>query len=396
MPRTCTILSRTSTFGLLCRRTCSPRGYATQAPRPLASLLLTRRDCLSALQAAVRFRNPTKPAQHQAVSTMAHHSQEALGKFSYEVVPQLSSELSKGMSGKVATIGGCREYTGAPYFASITCLRVGADLSHCFCTSGAATVIKSYSPELIVHPYLPDSTDYDDDLAEDKKQKIFDKSLGAIKHWLERFDTIIIGPGLGRDEMVHHVVIEAIKWMRENNKHMVLDADGLYIVTKNLDLIKGYKNAILTPNKAEFGRLAKQLDVDLEDKDRQDQLEQIAKKLEGPLVVQKGAKDGISDGTTTIYCEGGGSKRRAGGQGDVMTGAIATHLAWILTYQERANDPSKFPGGLPPLMLAAWGGCHIARVAAELSFAIHKRSMVAGDVIDKLGEAVDKLYGSKT
>lgn len=47
---------------------------------------------------------------------------------------------------------------------------------------------------------------------------------------------------------------------------------------------------------------------------RQDQLEQIAKKLEGPLVVQKGAKDGISDGKQTIYCEGNGSKRRAGGQ----------------------------------------------------------------------------------
>jgi len=45
-------------------------------------------------------------------------------------------------------------------------------------------------------------------LAEDKKHKIYDKALGAIKHWLERFDTIIIGPGLGRDEMVHHVVIE--------------------------------------------------------------------------------------------------------------------------------------------------------------------------------------------
>ena len=45
-------------------------------------------------------------------------------------------------------------------------------------------------------------------LAEDKKQKICDKSLASIKHWLERFDTIIIGPGLGRDEMVHHVVIE--------------------------------------------------------------------------------------------------------------------------------------------------------------------------------------------
>ena len=47
---------------------------------------------------------------------------------------------------------------------------------------------------------------------------------------------------------------------------------------------------------------------------RQDQVEQIAKKLEGPLLVQKGAKDGISDGSQTIYCEGNGSKRRAGGQ----------------------------------------------------------------------------------
>ena len=66
------------------------------------------------------------------------------------------------------------------------------------------------------------------------------------------------------------VVLQAIKWMRENNKHMVLDADGLYIVTKNLDLVKGYKNCILTPNKNEFARLAKELDVDLEDKDRFD------------------------------------------------------------------------------------------------------------------------------
>ena len=36
-----------------------------QAPTPLASLLLTRRDCLSALQAAVAFRHTKKPAQHQ-------------------------------------------------------------------------------------------------------------------------------------------------------------------------------------------------------------------------------------------------------------------------------------------------------------------------------------------
>jgi ATP-dependent NAD(P)H-hydrate dehydratase len=35
----------------------------------------------------------------------------------------------------------------------------GADLAHIFCTAGAATVIKSYSPEIIVHPVLHESYD---------------------------------------------------------------------------------------------------------------------------------------------------------------------------------------------------------------------------------------------
>lgn len=47
-------------------------------------------------------------------------------------------------------------------------------------------------------------------LAEEKKQKILDKSVEAVTHWLERFDSIIIGPGLGKDEMVHAVVKRVI------------------------------------------------------------------------------------------------------------------------------------------------------------------------------------------
>lgn len=43
-------------------------------------------------------------------------------------------------------------------------MQAGADLSHTFCTEGAATVIKSYAPDLIVHPYLPDSNDYPDEV----------------------------------------------------------------------------------------------------------------------------------------------------------------------------------------------------------------------------------------
>lgn len=57
---------------------------------------------------------------------------------------------------------------------------------------------------------------------------------------------------------------------------MVIDADGLYIVTKNLDLIKGCKNAILTPNKNEYQRLADQLNIDLEDPSTSDEARQRA------------------------------------------------------------------------------------------------------------------------
>ena len=53
--------------------------------------------------------------------------------------------------------------------------------------------------------------------------------------------------------------------LRELDKPMVIDADGLYIVTKNLDLVRGYKHVILTPNKNEYQRLADELSIDLDD-----------------------------------------------------------------------------------------------------------------------------------
>ena len=69
-------------------------------------------------------------------------------------VPILCKEMHKGQSGKVAVVGGSAEYTGAPYFAAMSSLRVGADLSYVLTTRDAAPVIKSYSPELIVLPIL--------------------------------------------------------------------------------------------------------------------------------------------------------------------------------------------------------------------------------------------------
>ena len=55
---------------------------------------------------------------------------------------------------------------------------------------------------------------------------------------------------------------QVIRDLKAAKTPLVIDADGLYIVTKDLDLVKGYRECIMTPNKNEFQRLADQLGLD--------------------------------------------------------------------------------------------------------------------------------------
>lgn len=61
----------------------------------------------------------------------------------------------------------------------------------------------------------------------------------------------------------------------------------------------------------------------------------ISRALEGPTLVQKGREDRITNGTETLVSELTGSSRRCGGQGDVLSGAVGTFLAWGKNYEER-------------------------------------------------------------
>lgn len=103
-------------------------------------------------------------------------------KVAQKFIPKLTSKLHKGECGRIGVIGGCLEYTGAPYFAAMSSLKLGADLAYVICFRDAAPVIKSYSPELIVYPFLDDP-----------------QALSKIIPCLERVHSLVIGPGLGRD-----------------------------------------------------------------------------------------------------------------------------------------------------------------------------------------------------
>lgn len=164
------------------------------------------------------------------------------------IIPKLSSSLTKGQAGRIAVIGGSAEYTGAPYFAGISALRTGCDLAHVICTSDASTAIKSYSPELIVHPILK---------AKSASIEEIDESVEAIQKILGRMDVVIIGPGLSRDPTTINIVLKVIAFCVNEQMMLVLDADGLYIAQKYPDSIEGYPRCVLTPNHNELERLVK-------------------------------------------------------------------------------------------------------------------------------------------
>lgn len=105
--------------------------------------------------------------------------------------------------------------------------------------------------------------------------------------------------------------------LKEKRKPVVIDADGLYITTKDLDLITSYDLVVLTPNKNEFQRLADQLGVKLSPQDSKaddEALKEITARLHGPLILRKGASDQVCDGKHIWSNSEAGSARRAGGQ----------------------------------------------------------------------------------
>jgi ATP-dependent NAD(P)H-hydrate dehydratase len=360
------------------------------------------------VQTFLRLHKPTNCAPLQATSftvvamdTAAATSPKETALFSAlaNLVPPLAPERYKGQAGKVAVIGGCREYTGAPFFASYAALKIGADLSHVFCTNGAATVIKSYSPELIVHPYLLDSEDVppgSPPLSDKDQGEWREHAVQAVARWLDRFDVVVVGPGLGRNELVLSTVEAILKEAIQRRIPLVIDADGLFVVTQKPELLQGYRHAILTPNAAEFRRLAAKLKTEEGGQDRYAATKALAKGLQGPIVVAKGAQDVISDGTRVVSCSIQGSLRRAGGQGDVTSGAIATFVAWAQAADKTSNglvcieDDDSESVQVDALLVAAYGGCATTRLAARRAFKRKGRAMGATDLLEDLGLVVDE------
>ncbi|AEO66187.1 82515d63-e0a3-44f2-aae8-e9c6654b2770 [Thermothielavioides terrestris] len=317
-----------------------------------------------------------------------------------QMVPPLLEKFHKGQLGRVAVIGGSEDYTGAPYFSAMASARLGCDMSHVICTPSAATVIKSYSPNLMVHPLMrssPSSTSApvtSSSGADTDAQQI----AARIVPMLDRLHVLVIGPGLGRDPLMQDTCALVIRAARDRGMPMVLDADALLLVQREPDLVRGYRLAVLTPNVVEFGRLTRALGVDEQVRAAAQQsetakVEALAKALGGVMIVQKGPKDQISDGKVTFTVDLEGGRKRSGGQGDTLTGSIATFLGWRKAYLDGIWETGKQLKEEELVGLAAFGGSAITRECSRLAFAKKGRSLQASDLTDEVHTAFLNLFG---
>jgi ATP-dependent NAD(P)H-hydrate dehydratase len=146
----------------------------------------------------------------------------------------------------------------------------GADLSHVICSPTAAGAIKSYSPDLIVHPILREDkyahtahTSSSHAFPHTHISPSLHRSTSDLRpeltSLLKRLHVLVVGPGLGREPYMQSFARLAIDIAKEQEMYLVLDADALLLVGQDKGLVDGYVRSVLTPNVVEFKRLSEAL-----------------------------------------------------------------------------------------------------------------------------------------
>ena len=112
--------------------------------------------------------------------------------------------------------------------------------------------------------------------------------------------------------------------MKENNLPLIIDADGINLLSQNKDLLTYLpKNSILTPHPKELERLIGNWKNDYDKLTKTIQFS----KLHSVIVIIKGAHSVIVNGNSLTFNSTGNPALATAGSGDVLTGLITGLIA---------------------------------------------------------------------
>ena len=209
--------------------------------------------------------------------------------------PDFDPEKHKGQNGKVAIIGG-GPYSGAPALSALGSYRAGTDLVHVFVPESSFEQVSTFAPELLVHKLSGEIV----------------SKMNIDLLFEQEFDSIVIGPGMGKDP----TSLEAVQTVIDNYDNIVIDADGI----SKYDFQN--KNVILTPHKGELSRLGL--------RSNQTDLFEFSSK-NNVTILLKGKTDVITDGHFVKKNSTGHPRMAVGGSGDVLAGVCGGLMAKGLT-----------------------------------------------------------------
>ncbi|MBQ7817280.1 MAG: NAD(P)H-hydrate dehydratase [Oscillospiraceae bacterium] len=220
------------------------------------------------------------------------------------ILPDRKSDAHKGDFGKNLLLCGSRGYTGAAALAAMGALRSGAGLVYLGVPESIYAIEAVKLTEAIVFPLL----DADGMLSID--------ALPQILKMLPGMDAVLFGPGWGKGEANFLIAKEIL----ENfNKPVVVDADGINVLAKHMDIVRERKApTILTPHPGEFARMGGSGELG-----RQTAAEEFAREY-GCILLLKGHRTVITDGNRTYINSTGNPGMAVGGSGDVLAGMIVS------------------------------------------------------------------------
>lgn len=276
-----------------------------------------------------------------------------LYKTTHAVYKKRPKNAHKGTFGTALTFCGSYGMCGASVLSAKSALRSGVGILK------AAVCDKNYSaftacvPEAVVSLFKTDSDGFAD-IPEERTVSLLNSA-----------DAVLFGCGTGRSDKA----VKALKAIIKNSEiPMVLDADGINILSQDINIIRERKAPlIISPHPKEMSRLTGLSVLEIEN----NRIKAAADFAENykVTVILKGANTVVacSDGEIFINTTGN-SGMASGGSGDVLSGIIVSLLAQ--GYSEKD---------------AAVTAVYIHGLAGDFAAKrLTKRSMIASDIIEEL------------
>jgi hydroxyethylthiazole kinase-like uncharacterized protein yjeF len=280
------------------------------------------------------------------------------------IFPSLAEDDNKYTAGTLFLLAGSSGMTGAASLAALAALRTGIGLLNIGIPQSLNPIMEVKITEGLTIP-----------LPETDQSTISLKALPIIRDRIEWADSIIIGPGSGRDKETLQVLTESIRYCHELKKPTLIDADALFALSLNTDLITSLgSNFILTPHHGEFKRLSSFTKEEIRYEPwrcLQDYL-----KDKSFLINLKGAPSIVGSADGQIYINPTGNAGLAkGGSGDVLSGIIGGLMG----------------RGISPLDAAITGNYIHGEAADMLLTAMGINSMLPSDLIEMLPQIFEML-----